>query len=184
MVTSSGANTGAPDWKNELYDLLRKQRITQFCYVPDSGHSVLIDRSLADPNVHAVSLTTEEEGVAFVAGAHLGGSRAVLLMQSSGVGNCINMLSLIKFGKFPFLTIVTMRGEFGEGNPWQFAMGQAVESVFNAMGVICLRIERPEDVLPTVNTAITMVYKSGQAVAVLLSQKLIGAKSFDRGGAK
>jgi sulfopyruvate decarboxylase alpha subunit len=184
MVTSSGANTGATDWRNGMYDLLKKQGVTQYCYVPDGGHSVIIDRCLADPEVHAVSLTTEEEGVALAAGANLGGARSVLLMQSSGVGNCINMLSLIEFGKFPFLTIVTMRGEFGEGNPWQFAMGQAVEPVLSAMGVICLRVEREEDVLPTVGAAITMVFKSGRAVAVLLGQKLLGAKSFDRGGAK
>jgi sulfopyruvate decarboxylase TPP-binding subunit len=181
MVTHSEANANAADWRNGVYDLLREHGVTQFCYVPDGGHSVLIDRSIADPDVHSVSLTTEEEGVALVAGAHLGGARAVLLIQSSGVGNCINMLSLIKWGKFPFLTIVTMRGEFGEGNPWQFAMGQAVESVLSAMGVMCLRVEHQEDVLPTVGAALTMVFKSGQAVAVILGQRLLGAKSFERG---
>jgi sulfopyruvate decarboxylase TPP-binding subunit len=88
------------------------------------------------------------------------------------------MLSLIKGSRFPFLTLVSMRGEYGEGNPWQFAMGQAVEPVLTAMDVICLRAERPEDVVPTVRAAITMVFQSGQAVAVLLTQKLIGAKKF------
>jgi sulfopyruvate decarboxylase TPP-binding subunit len=102
----------------------------------------------------------------------------VLLMQSSGVGNCINMLSLIKGGRFPFLTLVSMRGEFGEGNPWQFPMGQAVTPVLEAMGVIVLRAEKPEEVVPTVSAALTMVFQSGQAVAVLLTQKLIGAKKF------
>jgi sulfopyruvate decarboxylase TPP-binding subunit len=99
-------------------------------------------------------------------------------MQSSGVGNCINMLSLIKGARFPFLTLVSMRGDFGEGNPWQFAMGQATEPVLAAMGVICLRIDRPEDVVATTSAALTMAFKSGQAVAVLLSQRLIGAKPF------
>src|SRR6478736_2337084 len=128
-------------WQHELYDLLRRHDISQFCYVPDAGHSILIDRSLADPGVHSIALTTEEEGVALCAGADLGGSRAVLLMQSSGVGNCINMLSLIKGGRFPFLTLVSMRGDFGEGNPWQFAMGQGTTPVLEAMGVIVLRAE-------------------------------------------
>jgi len=102
----------------------------------------------------------------------------VLLMQSSGVGNCINMLSLIKGGRFPFLALISMRGDFGEGNPWQFPMGQATQPVLEAMGVICLRIERPEEVGPTTTAAITMAFKSGNAVAVLLTQKLIGAKAF------
>jgi sulfopyruvate decarboxylase TPP-binding subunit len=102
----------------------------------------------------------------------------VLLMQSSGVGNCINMLSLIRGGRFPFLTLVSMRGDFGEGNPWQFPMGQAAEPVLRAMGVICLRAERPEEVLPTAEAALTMAFKGGEAVAVLLTQRLIGAKAF------
>ena len=169
---------GAPRWQDELYDELRRSGITQFAYVPDAGHSILIDRSLADPDVHSVGLTSEQEGVAMLAGADLAGARGVLLMQSSGTGNCINMLSLITGSRFPFLTLITMRGDFGEGNPWQYPMGQAVEPVLKAMGVLCVRVERPEDVLPSVKAAVTMVFQSGQAVAVLLGQKLIGAKKF------
>jgi sulfopyruvate decarboxylase alpha subunit len=172
------ASASSSTWQDQVYDLLRQHKVTQFAYVPDAGHEVLINRSLADPEVHSVRLTTEEEGVALLAGADLGGGRGVLLMQSSGAGNCINMLSLNKGGRFPLLTLISMRGDFGEGNPWQFPMGQAVEEVMEAMGVICLRIDRPEDVASTVGAACTMVFQSGYAVAVLLTQKLIGAKKF------
>src|SRR2546423_6514867 len=178
MTAEADADGNPGGWQNEVYDLLRRNRVMQFAYVPDAGHKILIDRSLADPDAHSVALTTEEEGVALLAGADLGGARGVLLMQSSGVGNCINMLSLVKGGKFPFLTLVSMRGDFGEGNPWQFPMGQAVQPVLEAMGVICLRIEHPEEVVPTVGAALTMVFQSGHAVAVLLTQKLLGAKQF------
>src|SRR2546428_6534855 len=178
MTAKADADEPAPGWQDELYDLLRRNDVTQFAYVPDAGHRVLIDRSLADPDAHSIALTTEEEGVALAAGADLGDKRAVLLMQSSGVGNCINMLSLIKGGRFPFLTLVSMRGDFGEGNPWQYPMGQAVEPVLQAMGVICLRIERPEEGVPPVEAALTMAFQGGNAVAVLLTQKLLGAKAF------
>ena len=171
-------DNGDARWQDRLYDLLRQNKITQFAYVPDAGHRILIDRSLADPGALSIPLTTEEEGVALLAGADLGGARGVLLMQSSGTGNCVNMLSLIKGGHFPFLTLVSMRGDFGEGNPWQYPMGQAVEPVLKAMGVICLRIEQPEEVEPTVSAALTMVFQGGNAVAVLLTQKLLGAKAF------
>src|SRR6266403_361889 len=172
------ANGGAMRWQDELYDLLRRHNVTQFAYVPDAGHRILIDRSLADPGALSVALTTEEEGVALLAGADLGGARGVLLMQSSGTGNCINMLSLIKGGRFPFLTLVSMRGDFGEGNPWQFPMGQAVQPVLEAMGVICLRADQPADVIPTTMAALTMAFQGGNGVAVLLTQKLLGAKAF------
>jgi sulfopyruvate decarboxylase alpha subunit len=170
--------TDANDWPDQLYDLLKSAKVTQFAYVPDAGHKVLINRSLADPDVHSIPLTTEEEGVALAAGADLGGERAVLLMQSSGAGNCINLLSLIVGCRFPLLTLISMRGDFGEGNPWQFPMGQGTEPVLKAMGVNVLRCDQPADVIPTVNAALTMVFQSGQAVAVLLGQRLIGAKKF------
>ncbi|MBY9045521.1 phosphonopyruvate decarboxylase, partial [Pseudomonas fluorescens] len=91
-------------------------------YVPDAGHSQLIRMFSADRDVTTNVLTTEEEGIAIAAGAWLGGQRSVLLMQSSGVGNCINMLSLSAIGRFPLLMLVTMRGEWAEFNPWQVPM--------------------------------------------------------------
>lgn len=165
-------------WQDRVYDLLRENNVTQFAYVPDAGHRVLIDRSLADTSAHSVALTTEEEGVALLAGADLGGGRGVLLMQSSGVGNCVNMLSLTNGGRFPFLTLISMRGDFGEGNPWQFPMGQATVPVLEAMGVICLRADTPDEALAAVRAALTMVFQAGNAVAVLFTQKLLGAKKF------
>lgn len=165
-------------WQNELYDALRRHDITQFSYVPDAGHRICIDRSLADKGVHSIALTTEEEGVALACGAHLGGKRAVLLMQSSGLGNCVNLLSMVKGGRFPFLTVLSMRGDFGEGNPWQMAMGQATRPVLAAMDFVVLEARRPEDVASTIDAACDMAWKSGMAVAVLLTQNLIGAKAF------
>ena len=80
----------ADGWQNHLYEALRRHDVTQFSYVPDAGHRICIDRSIADKDVHSIALTTEEEGVALACGAHLGGKRSVLLMQSSGLGNCLN----------------------------------------------------------------------------------------------
>lgn len=166
------------DWHDALYDHLVDSGVTLFSYVPDGGHKRLIQRAIDDPRVASVVVTTEEEGVAMAAGAHLGGGKAVLLMQSSGVGNCINMLSLIEHGRFPFVTFVTMRGEFGEQNPWQLPMGQAVRPSLESIGVICLPVEAEADVLPTATAALGMAYKSHKGVAVLLSQKLLGTKAF------
>src|SRR5581483_12436091 len=122
VKAEAGAESKAARWQDQVYDLLRRHNVTQFAYVPDAGHKILIDRSLGDPGAQSVALTTEEEGVALLAGADLGGGRGVLLMQSSGVGNCVNMFSLLKSCGFPFVTMVTMRGEWAEFNPWQIHM--------------------------------------------------------------
>jgi len=165
-------------WAHGVYDYLKQEGVTQISYVPDAGHRVMIDKSLADPDMHSIALTTEEEGVAMAAGAWLGGEKHVMLMQSSGAGNCVNMFSLLRLGRFPFVTMLSMRGDFGEGNPWQMPMGVSIERVLKACEFVVLRIESEEEVMPTMEAAMTMAYKSQQCVAVLLTQKLLGAKSF------
>jgi sulfopyruvate decarboxylase TPP-binding subunit len=101
-------------------------------------------------------------------------------MQSSGVGNCVNMLSLLHIGRFPFLTLVTMRGEWGEFNPWQVPMGTATAAALKLMGVHVLRADRRDEVEATVAAAATMAFDSETPTAVLLSQRLIGAKVFSK----
>ena len=144
--------------------------------MPDAGHARLIELCKADPAIRDVVLTTEEEGIALAAGAWLGGQRAALLMQSSGVGNCINMLSLIRICRFPLLTLVTMRGEWAEFNPWQVPMGSIVEPVLRLTDTHVYRVERAEEVGETVEAALDLAFGGDLSVAVLLSQRLIGRK--------
>ena len=151
-------------------------RVTQACYVPDAGHARLIDCLHADPAVRTTVLTTEEEGVALAAGAWLGGARAVLLMQSSGVGNCVNMLSLMAACRMPMLALVTMRGEWAEFNPWQVPMGRATPAVLEAMGATILRLDHPADAGEVVQAAAALAFDSDQQVAVLIGQRMLGRK--------
>ena len=168
----------ATNWRDGVFEALLQAGVRQVAYVPDAGHSRLIERAHATPGVQAVVLTTEEEGVALAAGAWLGGQRAVLLMQSSGVGNIINMLSLPLTCRMPLLSLVTMRGEWGEFNPWQVPMGTATPAVLQAMGVHVRRADRPDDAVPTVQAAAALAFDSLVPVAVLFGQRLIGAKAF------
>jgi sulfopyruvate decarboxylase alpha subunit len=165
-------------WQAQVYAALKAARITQIGYVPDAGHAHLIEAAHADPDMRATVLTTEEEGIALAAGAWLGGQRAVLLMQSSGVGNCINMLSLPVSCRMPFFTLVTMRGEWAEFNPWQVPMGTATPSVLTAAGVHVRRADNPDDAAEIVAASSALAFDSVVPVAVLLSQRLIGAKVF------
>jgi sulfopyruvate decarboxylase alpha subunit len=175
----TSASVGAPTWQEEIFSILKEGGVRQVAYVPDAGHAHVIRRVHADPDMRGVVLTTEEEGVATVCGAWLGGERAVLLMQSSGVGNCINMLSLIQNCRFPLLTLVTMRGEWAEFNPWQGPMGKATQGALELLGVTVLRATKPEEVAETVQAGFDAAFQGGEPVAVLLSQSLIGRKKWE-----
>jgi sulfopyruvate decarboxylase alpha subunit len=169
-------DTVSTDWRDDIFAALTAANIRQVGYVPDAGHARLIERVHADPDIRAVSLTTEEEGIALAAGAWLGGQRAALLMQSSGVGNCINMLSLAKSCRFPLTMLVTMRGEWAEFNPWQVAMGSKTQAALELMDVLVYRVEDAASVGETVAAALDIAFNGSMATAVLLSQRLIGAK--------
>ena len=170
----------APVWPRDIYDVFKRTGIEQIAFVPDAGHAQLIRDCEADNAIEAVSLTSEQEGVAMLAGGWLGGKRGALLMQSSGVGNCINMLSVIQECRFPLLMIITMRGEWGEFNPWQLPMGQSTERVLEQSGVIVQRVEDAASVRDVVYAAAVMTFNSNRPIAVLLGQRLIGFKDWSK----
>ena len=172
--------TPAPVWPRDIYDVFKRTGIEQIAFVPDAGHAQLIRDCEADNAIEAVSLTSEQEGVAMLAGGWLGGKRGALLMQSSGVGNCINMLSVIQECRFPLLMIITMRGEWGEFNPWQLPMGQSTERVLEQSGVIVQRVEDAASVRDVVYAAAVMTFNSNRPIAVLLGQRLIGFKDWSK----
>jgi len=169
----------APAWQEAVFKVLKEGGVRQIAYVPDAGHSHAIRSAIADPEIEDVVLTTEEEGVALVSGAWLGGQRAVLLMQSSGVGNCVNMFSLLQAADFPFFTLVTMRGEYAEFNGWQGPMGKATQAALELMGIHVLRASHPDEVEEIVSAGFDAAFEGGDKVAVLLGQSLIGRKKWE-----
>jgi len=165
-------------WPATLLRTLKAAGVRQVGYVPDAGHQRLIELCLADKAIKSVLLSAEEEGIGLAAGAWLGGVRGALLMQSSGVGNCLNQLGSVRECRFPLLMLITMRGQAGEFNPWQVPMGQATPTVLEAMGVVVHEANAAEAIAPKVDAAARLAFGSYHAVAVLISQAVIGIKSF------
>lgn len=168
------------EWPDEVMRVLKESGVRQVAYVPDTGHARLITLCLEDNTIGTVPLTAEQEGVALLAGAWLGGEAGALLMQSSGAGNIVNMLGIANECRFPLLMLVTMRGEWGELNPWQLPMGQSAADVLRLAGVIVQRLDAPEAAGDEVRAAGHMAFESQVAAAVLIGQRLIGVKSFER----
>lgn len=184
-MSASTANTAAAstspgsDWPDDIFQALKAHDVHQVCHVPDAGHARLIKMCTADTEIRTTTLTTEEEGVALLLGAWLGGKRGALLMQCSGTGNIVNMLGLARTCRFPLLMLVTMRGEWGEFNPWQIPMGQATRPVLEAMGTTVHNVTDKQAVGPTVDAAAGLAFSGLHPVAVTLSQQLIGTKTFE-----
>ncbi len=168
------------EWAEDVFDVLVSAGVRQAAYVPDMGLKTLIDLCIADLTMTAVPLTTEEEGLGVLCGAWMGGDRGVLMMQSSGVGNCINMFSLTQACEIPLLMIVTMRGQFKEFNSWQGPMGQNAQSLLETCGLETRMIDEAAAIGPAVAEAVGPVFIENARVAIMVHQKLMPEKTFGK----
>lgn len=168
----------ATDWSTDVFRAMQARNIATVCTVPDGGLTRLLKMIEAEQKMRLVTLSTEEEGIGIATGCWLGGGRAMIAMQSSGVGNCINALGLPTAFRAPCLMLVTMRGQWGEFNPWQVPMGQGTRPALEAVGVKCFPVDKPEEVGETFAAAADIAFNSRVSAAVLVSQRIIGAKGF------
>jgi sulfopyruvate decarboxylase alpha subunit len=173
-------STPLHDWSTDVFRAMQARSIATVCTVPDGGLTQLLRMVEGEPQMRLVTLTTEPEGIGVAAGCWLGGGRAMIAMQSSGVGNCINALGLPAALRAPCLMLVTMRGQWGEFNPWQVPMGQATRPALEAVGVRCFPVDRAGEVGETFAAAADLAFNSRVSAAVLVSQRIIGAKGFGR----
>ncbi len=166
------------NWTQDVFDVIKSRKISTLCTIPDGGLTGLIKAVDADPDVRLVTLSTEEEGMGIVTGQWLGGKRAMIAMQSSGVGNCINALGYPGIMRAPCLMLVTMRGVWGEFNHWQVQMGMGTKPVLEAIGVKVYPVDKAEEVGETFAAAADLAFNGGLSCAVLVNQRIIGAKGF------
>ena len=170
--------TSTRDWSADVFKEMKARDIKTVATIPDGGLTSLLRMVGADKDMRLVTLSTEEEGIGVVTGQWLGGNRAMIAMQSSGVGNCINALGIPVTMRTPCLMLVTMRGQWGEFNPWQVPMGQATRTVLEAVGVRCFPVERVDEIGEVFAAAADIAFNSTVSAAVLVSQRVIGAKGF------
>jgi sulfopyruvate decarboxylase alpha subunit len=172
------ATTTQHGWSQDVLREAKKRKITTVCTIPDGGLTQLLKLVETDSDMRLVTLTSEQEGIGVSTGCWLAGGRAMIAMQSSGVGNCINALGLPAAFRAPCLMLVTMRGQWGEFNPWQVPMGQATRPALEAVGVKCFPVDKAEEVSETFIAAADLAFNSRVSAAVLISQRIIGAKGF------
>lgn len=171
-----------PDWPADAVAALRALDVRQIAYVPDAGLARFLTLAEGEDGFALTSVATEEDAVALCCGAWLGGQRALAAMQSSGIGNIPNMLSLPRVCGMPLLMLATMRGEPGETNPWQESTGRAVPALLGAMGVELRRVEDAAAVGPALARAGADAFDGNRRICVQLAQTLIGFKGFHGAG--
>ena len=162
-------------WHQHLADALRRNDIRTFVTVPDFVVSQVLEHLWPDESCRVVTVTREEEGVGVLSGAFMAGKRGALLMQNSGLGNCVNGLaSLNQAAQIPIVMIISHRGDIGEFNVAQVGMGQATEPVLEALSVRYIKPHSVEELEAEVDGLIKLAYTRNLPVAIVLPNDLTG----------
>lgn len=166
-----------PSWSKHVADVLRRNGIRLFATVPDYIVGQVLEHLGADPGCRVVTVTREEEGLGLLSGAWLGGRRGALVMQNSGLGNCVNTLaSLNVASQIPVVLVISHRGDLGEFNPAQVPMGRASGPVLDALGIRHVIPRSPAELEAQADGLIKLGYTCSLPVAFLLPPELTGGK--------
>jgi len=164
----------APEWATGVCAGLHACGSRHVVYVPDNPLSHVL-RVLRDryTDVQTTLATREEEAFGIAAGLYLGGARATVMLQSSGLGNSLNALtSLLVPYKIPTLIVISMRGDVGEWNDAQVPMGRAVRPVCDAIGVPHVTVESGDRAQELVALAGLTAFSTRVPGACLLPRRL------------
>lgn len=165
-------------WWEIVHAGFKRNEIEVVAHVPDAVLTPLILALEGDPDVDVVPLTREEEGVGILSGAYLGGRRGALLMQSSGLGNCVNALGGLPLAyHLPFLMVISPRGRLAEFNPAQVPAGRAAPLVLDALGIERVELTRADEVERQLDMAARSCFSTELPWALIVSPLLSGGKA-------
>lgn len=164
-------------WQDPVVPTLKAAGVRLFAYVPDKPLAPIIDALWNDPEVEVVGASREEEALAIASGAYLAGTMSCVMMQVSGLGNCINALASLNIPQtIPVLLFITERGGLGEFNCSQVPMGRAARPILDALGIQSWYVEKEEDVEPVLAGAVPLCMASRVPVAVIFAQRMTGGE--------
>jgi sulfopyruvate decarboxylase alpha subunit len=167
------------DWSAEMAQALTDNGYKIIAFVPDEVTDCLLQLLKEGRAMRMVSVTREEEGVAVLSGAFLGGMRGALVMQSSGLGNSINALCSLAIGfEIPLVMVISERGVLDEVNPVQVPLGRAMPKIFEAVGIQAFWIDQADQIRRLVDGATRLAYASSLPVALVLPTALTGGKTW------
>ena len=169
--------SSAPAWARTMLDAFRAEDVRNLVFLPDTVMGRMLALAETDPFFRLVAVHREEEAIGVLTGLYLGGQRGALLIQSSGLGNTLNAIGSLAIAyRIPFPMLVSLRGELGEFNPAQRAMGRAVPGCLTALGLQHVTLRTEDEVEVVVTGALKTCFTAQEPFGILLSAQLAGWK--------
>lgn len=157
------------DSSEAVYQGLKSAGINFIVSVPCVNLGKILEIIDEDEDIIHVPVTREEEGLGVCAGAYFGGRKTAILMQNSGLGNCVNALgSLYQLYSLPIVMIMSHRGTEGEPIVGQVPMGKATPKVLNAMELEYFNPKNPIYAKNIISKSWDLSVDKGSPISILL----------------
>lgn len=165
------------NWAETIVQCLKDADISLITYVPDISIHQVTSLMQEDDFFHVVSATREEEAIGIATGAYAAGRNAAVFMQSSGFGNCVNALaSLCLPARVPLPMFINLRGEVGEFNMAQVAMGRATQPILDTLGIRHYTLDSTDRLDLRVSGALKLCYAAREPLGLCMTPLLHGGK--------
>lgn len=151
---SDVGETLLPEYCTRLLEGLREARVSLVTAVPDSmlrSAYEAIDRAA---DIRYIRVTNEAEMPGLCAGAYLGGTRAVMMMENSGLRQACEPLTRLSWAhRLPMVLIMSYRGDLGERNWWGHNHAQTMEPLLEALRFPSWHVRQLDEIRPTMRKA-------------------------------
>lgn len=166
-----------PTWEDKLISAFKRNDVRLIAYVPDKVLAKLIRKLQADDFFTVLNPSREEEAVAMVAGAWMGGMRGIALMQTSGFATLPNALASLTIPyQLPVLMLVSERGTLGDHQLGQVIVCRTLRPILNCLNIENHALEAVEDVEFIADKTIQQAFSTQAPAALIISPKLFSSR--------
>lgn len=169
------------NWSEDLYNnaknfagWLKKRHYFFFTGVPCSLLGTLIEHLEESRDFQYIPNVREDAALGLASGAYLAGQKACVLMQNSGFGYSLNVLtSLNMIYKIPLLLIISYRGYQGNDAPEHIIMGDKLEKLLEDLEIPTF-VTTHETLEENLEQADEVIEKQKMPAVMLIREKIFG----------
>jgi len=132
-----------------------------------------------DPDLRFVRVSNEADMPGIVCGAYLGGKRAVMFMENSGIRQACEPIARFAFNNhLPMVILMAYRGDWGEYNWWGIPHGQLMEPMLDALRIPYRIVRCLDEIKPTLKRGIRHAESSQWPIAIVFSGEAVEVPSY------
>jgi len=140
---------GMPEYARIFVDGLKEAGVGLVTALPESLLKSVYRLCAEDPDIRYIPVTNEGEMPGICAGAYCVGSRALMIMENSGIRQASEPIARFSFrSAIPMVMALSYRGDFGERNFWGHNHAQTMEPMLNALRIPFRYVRRVEQIKP------------------------------------